>query len=138
MGITKHFNTEDYAWNIDVVQNLCESRQFFLYNILGPKCFDTLKIICYSIVPSISRVCLPYFEILNASLQILLGFSVPPEYFTSVKLILFSRSSLHCSYEKHTLGHVMPQWWHPPLLQVVMIKVHDLLRLFYLKRFCQH
>ena len=43
MGMSEHVDTESYAWRLDKVQSLCEFCQFYLYDILGPKCFDTPK-----------------------------------------------------------------------------------------------
>ena len=44
MGISEAFGTEYYAWRLDKAQNLYQFYKFFLYDSLGPKCFDTPKL----------------------------------------------------------------------------------------------
>ena len=37
------FCYKNYAWRLDIVQNLCVLRQFFFPDFLSPKCFNTPK-----------------------------------------------------------------------------------------------
>ena len=39
--ILEQFGIENYTWRLDIVQNPYEFRQFFLYDFLGPKFFNT-------------------------------------------------------------------------------------------------
>lgn len=41
MGISGYFSIENYTWRLSMVQNLCECRQYFLFDFLSPKCANT-------------------------------------------------------------------------------------------------
>ena len=43
LGVLKHFGTENQIGRLDIVQNLDELCQFFLYDILDPECFNISK-----------------------------------------------------------------------------------------------
>ena len=44
MGITKHFGTENYAWRLDIVQNLSEFKKKKFYDFLDQKWPSTTNI----------------------------------------------------------------------------------------------
>ena len=50
MGIFKHFGTENYALKFGIVQNLCEFCQFFSYDFLDPKYFNTPQLYTTTII----------------------------------------------------------------------------------------
>ena len=41
MGIPRYFDTKNYTWRLDIVQNLCVYCQFLLPDFLGSKCPTT-------------------------------------------------------------------------------------------------
>ena len=42
MPISRHSDTKNNALRLDVIRNLCDFCQFFLFEFLGPKCSNFL------------------------------------------------------------------------------------------------
>ena len=67
MGISRHFGRENYAWKVDIIQNLCDYSRSFFCNFLGAKFRDTSTLYSTVGIHKLFSGCLTYAFWVNIS-----------------------------------------------------------------------